>query len=258
MFGRRVAAGRAGGPEEVIRPEGRFLPAVARGSMRQGARVMAPAAVAIASWGVVTGVAMVKAGMPLAVALVMTFTVFAGSAQLAVMPLLVAGAPLPVVLVTAAIVNLRFVIFSAAARPFFEHLPLGKRTLVNYLNGDLPFALFMRAIGDDPARGTPHQLGVYLGIAFTNWTSWQVASVTGFLLGGAVPSSWGLGLAAVLALLGVVIPMSGTRPALAGVLVAGSVAIALVHAPMKLGLLAAVVAGVAVALTLERISEGPA
>jgi predicted branched-subunit amino acid permease len=198
---------------------------------------MAPAAVAIASWGVVTGVAMVKAGMPL--------------------PLLLAGAPLPVVLVTAAIVNLRFVIFSAAARPFFEHLPLRQRALLNYLNGDLPFALFMGTVGGDTARGTPQQLGTYLGIAFTNWGSWQAASVAGFLLGGVVPTSWGLGLAAVLALLGVVIPMSRTRPALAGVLVSGVVAVVLVRMPMKLGLLAAVFAGVAVSLVLERVTEGP-
>lgn len=218
---------------------------------------MAPGAVAIASWGVVTGVAMVKAGMPLPVALVMTFTVFAGSAQLAVLPLLIAGAPLPVVLVTAAIVNLRFVIFSAAARPFFEHLPLRQRVLLNYLNGDLPFALFMGTLGDTGERGTPQQLGTYLGIAFTNWCSWQAASVVGFLLGGAVPASWGLGLAAVLALLGVVIPMAATRPALAGVLVSGVVAVALVRVPMRLGLLTAVFAGVAVSLVLERVTEGP-
>ncbi len=243
--------------EAGIRPAGILLPPLRRASIREGVRVMAPASVAIASWGVVTGVAMVKAGMPLAIALLMTFTVFAGSAQLAVMPLLAAGAPLPVVFATAALVNLRFVIFSAAARPFFAHLPLRQRALFNYLNGDLPFALFMRTVGDERDRGTPHQMGLYVGICLTNWTSWQAASVVGFLLGGLVPTSWGLGLAAVLALLGVIIPMSTTRPAVAGVVVAGAVAVALVRAPMKLGLLAAVVAGVAVALALERLTTGP-
>ena len=52
---------------------------------------MAPFAVAIAVWGFVTGVAMVNSGMPIPVGLLMTLTVFAGSAQLAVLPLLGAG-----------------------------------------------------------------------------------------------------------------------------------------------------------------------
>lgn len=51
----------------------------------------------IAAWGLVTGVAMVKSGMSVPVAVVMSLLVYAGSAQLAVIPLLAAGAPLWVV-----------------------------------------------------------------------------------------------------------------------------------------------------------------
>ena len=61
--------------------------------------------VAIGVWGLVTGVAMVKGGIPIPVALVMTFTAFAGSAQLAVLPLLALKTPLPVVWVTALLVT---------------------------------------------------------------------------------------------------------------------------------------------------------
>ena len=80
---------------------------------------MAPAGIAIAAWGLVTGVAMVKGGLSVTMALVMTVVVFAGSAQLAVLPLLVSGAPLPIVWATALLVNLRFVIFAAAMRGYF-------------------------------------------------------------------------------------------------------------------------------------------
>jgi predicted branched-subunit amino acid permease len=59
-----------------------------------------------------TGVAMVKSGMSVFEAVAMTMLVFAGSSQLAAIPLLVAGAPAWVILATGFCVNLRFVVFS--------------------------------------------------------------------------------------------------------------------------------------------------
>jgi predicted branched-subunit amino acid permease len=47
--------------------------------------------VGIAAWGLVTGVAMVKSGLSIPVAVLMSLLVFAGSAQLAVIPLLAAA-----------------------------------------------------------------------------------------------------------------------------------------------------------------------
>lgn len=62
--------------------------------------------------------------MSVPLALVMSLLVYAGSAQLAVVPLLAFGGPLWVVWLTAACVNLRFVIFSSMWRSYFQHLPL--------------------------------------------------------------------------------------------------------------------------------------
>jgi predicted branched-subunit amino acid permease len=62
------------------------------------ARVM-PGMVA---WGVVTGVVMAKSGLPVWVAAAMALCVFAASAQLSAVPLLLVGAPLWVIWLTAA------------------------------------------------------------------------------------------------------------------------------------------------------------
>ena len=89
----------------------------------------------IAAWGLVTGVAMVKSGLSLPVAVSMTVLVYAGSAQLAALPLIVAGAPLWVVFATAFCVNLRFVIYSAHWRKYFGHLPRRQRLFTDVLRG---------------------------------------------------------------------------------------------------------------------------
>jgi predicted branched-subunit amino acid permease len=86
---------------------------------------MLPASVAMASWGLVTGIAMVQSGLSTAQALGMSLMVYAGSAQLASLPLFAAGAPWAIVWASALIVNLRFVIYSVALKPFFRSFSFG-------------------------------------------------------------------------------------------------------------------------------------
>ena len=103
---------------------------------RCGAREMAGPSLGIAAWGLVTGVAMVKGGLGVPLSLLMTFTVFAGSAQLATVPLIASGAPVWVIWATAFCVNLRFVIFSAQWRPYFMRYRLPTRLTLGYFAGD--------------------------------------------------------------------------------------------------------------------------
>ena len=90
-------------------------------------RDFSPAVLAIVSWGLVTGIAMSKSVLTLPQALGMSLLCYAGSSQLAVLPLLAAKLPLWTVLLTAAMVNLRFVIFSAGLAPHFSYLPMWRR-----------------------------------------------------------------------------------------------------------------------------------
>jgi len=231
----------------------RLLPPMDRAAFREGMGAMGPLAIAIVVWGLVTGVAMVNSGLSLPVALGMTFTVFAGSAQLAVLPLLATSTPLPIVWITALLVNLRFVIFAAASRSSFVMLPWQQRMFAGYLNGDLGFALFSRRFADDPQRGTPEQWGYFYGGAVVNWVAWMASCALGILLGGLAPTDWGLELGAYLALVAVLIPMVHRLPVVAAVAATAVVAVVTVHFPMRLGLLLAVVAGVAVAVVTESL-----
>ena len=229
-----------------------LFPPMDRGMFRDGVRVMAPMGLPVAVWGLVTGAVMVNAGLSVPIALLMSVMVYAGSAQLATLPLLVAGAPLPVVWATSLVVNLRFVIFAAASRRAFVHLPWQQRLIAGYLNGDLGFALFSQKFGDADEHGNPAQWGYFFGMNTFNWLAWQVSSIAGILLGNVVPEEWGLGLASYLALLAVLIPMVRGMPALAGTVVAAVVSVAAHDFPVRSGLLVAVAAGVSVAMATEK------
>lgn len=207
---------------------------------RQGARDMAEPSLGIAAWGLVTGVAMIKSGLGLPEAIAMSLLVFAGSAQLAALPLIAADAPLWVLLATAFCVNLRFAIFSAQWRHYWGHLPRLQRLSMAYVAGDLNFVQFLKRYPEPVV--VPGQTPYYWGMVAVNWNAWQIASITGILLAHSVPTHWGLGFAGVMALLGMAYALLTERVLWAVALTAAVVSIATYSLPYKLHIVCAIVA----------------
>ena len=209
----------------------------------------------LAAWGLMTGVAMIKSGLSLTESLSMALMVFAGSSQLAAMPLMTAGAPIWVILATGFCVNLRFVVFSAHLRPYLMHLPLWKRLITGYLTTDLTYVFFTqryRSHSDDPSIQATQQ--AYLaGNAFINWLGWVGASVLGVVLANFVPTRWGLGFAGILALVGILCSLAGSRLRVVSGAIAGAAAVASYALPLKLNILVAIAAAVAICLVIEQM-----
>ncbi len=222
---------------------------------RDGIREFLPVVVGVAAWGLVTGVAMAQSTLGIAHAVAFALLAFAGSAQLAVLPLMTGFAPVWLIVLTALVVNLRFVIYSAALAKPLAHLPLRRRAWLSFLVGDLPFALYMRKAAADPNWRNSDSYLAGMGIA--NWLVWQSSSIAGILLGARIPRQWGLELAGTLALLALVIPMVIRRlPTAVGVCAASLVAIAANRIPLHLGVLIAIVAGVMAAMVTESLPTG--
>jgi predicted branched-subunit amino acid permease len=216
---------------------------------RDGFQVGLPTLFGLGAWGMVVGVAMVKSGLTVLQASVMTLVVFSGSAQLASLPLIAAGAPIWVIFATALVVNLRFVIFSALLAPHFLKLSLFQRFYLGYISGDLSIALFLqRYPSAAPERG---KLSFLKGLLYPNWVAWQVGTLTGVFLGSTVPTEWQLGFAGTLAILCILVPLVANSAALCGVLVAGIVSVLAHGLPYKLGLLVAVLVGMVTAIAVE-------
>jgi len=221
-------------------------------ALRDGAIASVPLLVGIVPWGIVAGVAMVSAGLTQAQAVAMSVLVFAGSAQLAVLPLLVAKAPLWVMYATALVVNLRYVIYSAVLAPYFEQLSKRWRALLSYITVDQTFALFVGKYAADAEKATRHWF--FFGASLMMWTCWQTASLIGIYAGALIPREWSLEFAATLSLIGVLMPLLQDRAIVCAALAGGGVALATAKWPLNLGLLAAIAAGVAVGLSVSRAS----
>jgi predicted branched-subunit amino acid permease len=214
---------------------------------------MAGVSPGLAAWGLMTGVAMVKSGMSPFEAVAMSLLVFAGSSQLAAIPLIAAGAPVWVILSTSFCVNLRFVVFSAHMRPYLMHLPLRWRLIQGYLTVDLSYVLFTRHYHHPPTSELEkqEQLAYLSGGSVFNWLSWQGASMVGIALANVIPTTWGLGFAGILALLGVGCSLASTPLRRVSAGVAGMAAVVAYALPLKLNIVVAIASAVALCLIIE-------
>ena len=210
---------------------------------------MLAASLGIAAWGLVTGIAMVKGGLSVPMALFMTLVMFSGSAQLGALPLIASGSPLWVVWATALCLNLRFVIFSAGWRPYFAHLPFGKRLRLSYFAADFNYVFFMRRWREPKPH--PDQWPYFWGGMAVNWGSWQALSIVGIVVGDRIPPEWGIGFAGVLALIGLTCTLLTDRSTWAAAIVAGAAAVAAYALPYKLNIVLAIACALAVGAAID-------
>lgn len=206
----------------------------------------------IIAWAFVTGIAMVKAGMPVGLAISMNIFVNAGSAQLAALPLMVSNAPLLIVLIAGLCVNLRFAIFSLQWRMYFLRYSLPKRMLAGFFSGDLMFVLFMKRF--PKSTWTQDQMPYFWGVLIINMGGWHIAAIAGVFLGDLIPEQWGLQFAATLAIVALVFSM--LRDWITW-LVMGVCALSVVLLkpvlPFDLNIVIAILAAIAAALFAERV-----
>jgi predicted branched-subunit amino acid permease len=227
------------------------LVAERRATFRAGQRAILPSLPGAAAWGLVSGVAMVKGGLAVPWAIIMSLTVYAGSAQLAALPLIATGMPLWVIVATGLATNLRFVIYSAALRPYFaDHAPR-KRAALGFFMTDFTFTLFMR----NAQEGTlppQHRDAWFAGVCANNWVTWQTSAVTGIIAASYIPTDWGLEFTGTLALIALVGPALTNRPAIVGGAVAAVVALLAHPLPYRLGLFVAAIAGIVAATLADK------
>jgi predicted branched-subunit amino acid permease len=215
-----------------------------------GSREIAPVLVGTIPFGFVTGVAAVAAGMTPLEGIALSVLSFSGIAQLVASQLVAVGSPVLIVLAAAAIVSLRFPMYSAALAPHFAHLDVRWRLLLSFVMTDQSFAMGVRhftAPGDIRNRHWH-----FLGSALTLYFSWQAAVAFGVFAGALVPVSWSLDFTVVLCFIALLIPVVKTRADLAASVVAGAVALGAAGLPFRLALVVASIAGITAGMVMQR------
>jgi len=218
-----------------------------------GARAVLVALPGIAVWGLVTGVAMMKVGLELWPALGMTFIVYSGTSQLAVLPMLGSSAGLLTMTAAAAVASLRFLVYSAVLSRHLRRVPLALRLGTGFLTIDAPLAALMHR----QQAGRLVQRVAYLnGANIVTALTWCTSSILGIALAAVLPMGPELAYLGLLALFALAVPLLQGRPAWAAAAASVAVAIAGFDWPHRLGTFGAVLGGVAAALWVGQRSRG--
>lgn len=223
--------------------------ATRRHDLVAGARAMAPWLIGIAPYGLVIGVSAARAGMPTLAGWLTGPLIYSGSSQVAAIQLIDAGAA-PLVVITAALaINLRLVLYSATMARHWRDAPGWWQALAAYLLVDPSLAVGVEGYErtGDRRRGHLH----YLGGAVLLWVVWLAAIGIGATAGARLPNGLHLEFVIPLFLVGEVVSRlndGATRRAVAAAVV---VAVAATSAPLHLGPMLAILAGVAVALAVK-------
>lgn len=218
---------------------------------RTGVRDTLPLLLGVIPFGLVAGIAAVNAGLDLQHAVGFSVVVFAGASQLAAIELLGKNSPLAVVVVTAVVINLRMMMYSASIAPHLRDQPARWKAVMAYVLTDQAYALSIaRYRGSDVDRRW-----YYVAVAFTLWVVWQVTTIAGVLLGAGVPDAWGLEFAVPLVFLALLVPAMEDRPTTIAGLAGGAIAVLAGGLPLNLGLLVGATAGIVAGLVVERTAQ---
>jgi predicted branched-subunit amino acid permease len=218
-----------------------------------GVRAQAPPLIGIVPFGLVTGVASIAAGLTPFETLAMSIACFSGIVQLVSVQLHAAGAPLLVILGTAAVLSLRLVMFSAGLAPWLAHAPLRWKLAVAYVLTDHAYALAVVDFRHHPDRANKHWF--LIGTGAISWIVWQVSVVLGVFVGAQVPARWGLDFTFALTFLALLVAVVPDRASAFAAVVGGGAALAAYFLPLKLGLVTAALAGIAAGVAWHALEK---
>lgn len=212
-----------------------------RRALRSGAIAMLPILIGIAPFAAVAGLAGTHNGFTVLETAAFSLFAYAGAAQVAALDLIGNGAGAGVVIATALIINVRFIVYSATLAPMFSDASLKQRVAGSYLLVDHAIPLTLTRTAEWARRD---KIAFYFGACLVFWCTWQICSFVGSFL-GSLPNTGVVAFAVPISFLALLAPQLADRPRLFAAIVAGVVAVAGADLPANLGMMLGTFAGIA-------------
>ncbi len=198
-----------------------------RSEARAGARAVAPMLLGVIPFGLVAGAAPGTQGLPRWSAVGFSAIQFAGASQLAAIQVLGAGGSALVAILAAWTINLRLVLYSASLAPYLAGVSTRKRLTAAYFLVDQNYAVAVtRWAAEGDQQGGDRRLAFHLGAGVLLWACWQLSTIAGVVIGGALPRDTPLDFALPLVFLVLLVPVITNRASVAAAVAGGAGAVA--------------------------------
>ncbi len=176
-------------------------------------------------FSLVLGVAITESAMPTAIGYSSNL-MFAGASQLATVTLAGTATWLTLV-ITASVINLRHVMYSAAMSVHFRDQPTWFRWVGSFVLIDQMFALTVNRTDLAPNVWRRY----YMGAGVFLLVAWIVGVTVGMAVGSAIPTEWRLDVTPAVMFGGLVVMGISTRPAAAAAITGAAVCFACLEHP---------------------------
>ena len=216
----------------------------------------APLQLGVIPFGMLYGIGAVAAGMPVWLAQLTSMLVFAGAAQLVIVQMLGAAAGALPIGLTAALLNLRHLLYSASVAGHVRHLPRRWRVVLAYLLTDEAYAVAILRYARPAGPGPDLRHWYFLGCGLTLWGCWQLSTALGIAFGARIPPEWDIDFAVPLTFIALLTLLVKERAGQAAALVAALAVLMLAALPYRLGLVLAIVLGLLAGAAVARRGEG--
>jgi 4-azaleucine resistance transporter AzlC len=219
-----------------------------------GFKTTLPLVIGAIPFGIIFGAVAIANGLSPAAALGMSAFVFAGSSQFVAANMVAppVPAPIPFVVLTTFVVNLRHALYSATLAPYMKHLSQKWLLPLGFWLTDETFVIVVQRY--QQPDDSPYKHWYHFGSSVFMYVNWQLSTLVGILAGQSIqdPGRWGLSFAMVVTFIGMLLPMLNTRPMLLAAVVAAASSVLLNGLDNKLGLLLAALLGVVAGVVAER------
>ena len=220
-----------------------------------GCRDEAPLQLGVIPFGMLYGIGALAVGMPAWLAQLTSMLVFAGAAQLVIVQMLGAAAGALPMGLTAVLLNLRHMLYSASVAEHVRHLPRRWRVLLAYLLTDEAYAVAILRYARPAGPGPDLRHWYFLGCGLTLWGCWQLSTALGIAFGARIPPEWDIDFAVPLTFIALLTLLVKERAGQAAALVAALAVLALAALPYRLGLVLAIVLGLLAGAAVARRGE---
>ena len=208
-----------------------------------------PLLIPVVPFGIIFGVIGIESGLGSTVTFLMSIIIFAGSSQLAFAQLFTAGATTAVIVSSVAIINSRHFLYSAVVAQYLTKLKLFWKIILSYFLTDQAFIVSQKYFTQQSKNKYRHYH--LLGSGFTLWFVWQLATVTGIILGEIIPKELNLAFAVPLTFISLIIVDIKKIDHLIVAITSGIFAIIFFNLPLKTYIVIAAAAGILVAFGLS-------
>jgi len=129
--------------------------------------------------------------------------IFGGASQIVFLQLLSGGASSVVAVTSVGIINSRHLLYGAVLSEYLEKLSFLKKLLISYFIVDQGFAESNKFFKKNKTEQYLHYH--LIGTGCTMWVCWQIATLSGIVLGSFVPEELGLKFAIPLTFIAIVV-----------------------------------------------------